>query len=171
MKRLRALWQTMWGDVDRRVRLGRILGLLFVAAGFAVIGKAWYGAAGVNFAQGQIPYLLSGGFAGLGLIVTGSVLLFLATMRAERQLMTDRFDQMAKLLSRNLSTLQFSTNGSSTGEQVVAGSTTYHRVDCKILHGKEGLMTVTLDQAQAEGLAPCRVCDPPRPREREEATR
>lgn len=152
----------MWGDVDRRVRLGRILGLGFVAAGFVVIAKAWDGAASINFTQGQIPYLLSGGFLGLALVVTGGVLLLLATVRAERQLMTERFDQVVTLLGRNLSRLQFSSNGSG-GEQVVAGTTAYHWPDCKILQGKEGLMTISPEQAEAEGLTACRVCNPPRP--------
>ena len=53
----------------------------------------------INFAQGQIPYLLSGGFLGLGLVVTGATLLFLSTIRSERQLMTDRYDEMARLLA------------------------------------------------------------------------
>lgn len=171
MKRLRAVWQSVWGDVDRRVRLGRLLGLLFIAAGFIMIGKAWDGAAGVNLrVDSQFPYLLSGGFAGLGLIVTGATMLFLATVRAERQIMSDKFDEVARLLGRNLNRLQISTNGSGTDGQVVAGATTYHRVSCRILEGKEGLTTVTVEQAAAEGLAPCRVCDPPEPRERQEAS-
>lgn len=163
MKRFRAVWQSLWGDTDRRVRLGRFLGLLFIAAGFVVFYFAWDGAASINFAQGQIPYLLSGGFLGLGLVVTGSTLLFLSTIRSERQLMTDRYDEMARLLSRNLSRLQFSTNGHSTGSssQVVAGATSYHLAECKILEGKDGLTTVTVEQASAEGLERCRVCNPP----------
>ena len=171
VKRFRAIWQSVAGDSDRRVRLGRLLGLLFIAGGFAVIGKAWDGASEINFAQGQIPYLLSGGFMGLGLIVTGAALLFLATVRAERQLMTEKFDQMATLLGRNLSRMQFSSNGSATstnGSQVVAGATVYHRVECKILEGKDGLTTVSIEQADAEGLAPCRVCGPPEPKAKEE---
>ena len=171
MKRFRAMWQSMWGDADRRVRLGRILGLGFIAGGFAVFYFAWDGAASINFAQGQIPYLLSGGFLGLGLVITGVALIFLSTVRSERQLMTDRFDEMARLLSRNLSRMQFSSNGSgSTNGQVVAGATTYHRAECKILEGKDGLTTVTVEQAAAEGLERCRVCNPPQPKERE-ATR
>ena len=165
---MRAVWQSMAGDADRRVRLGRLLGLLFIAGGFGVIGKAWDGAAEINFAQGQIPYLLSGGFMGLGLIVTGAALLFLSTVRAERQVLTDRFDQMSILLGRNLSRMQFSSNGSaaagSNGSQVVAGASVYHRVECKILEGKDGLTTVSIEQADAEGLAPCRVCEPPPPK-------
>ena len=157
------MWQSLWGDADRRVRLGRFLGLLFIAAGFVTFYFAWDGAASINFAQGQIPYLLSGGFLGLGLVITGATLLFLSTIRSERQLMTDRYDEMARLLSRNLSRLQFSTNGHSASgaAQVVAGATTYHRAECKILEGKEGLTTVTVEQASAEGLERCRVCNPP----------
>jgi len=168
VKRLRALWQSMWGDGDRRIRLGRILGLTFVTAGFIFIAKAWDGAAEVNFAQGQIPYLLSGGFLGLGLIVTGGILLFLSTIRAERQQLTDRFDQMATLLGRNLNRLQISSNGSGgNNSQVVAGEHVYHRAECKVLEGKDGLTTVTVEQASAEGLDPCRVCNPPAPSTRE----
>jgi hypothetical protein len=145
--------------------------LLFITAGFIVFYFAWDGAASINFAQGQIPYLLSGGFLGLGLVITGAALLFLSTIRSERQLMTDRFDEMTRLLSRNLSRLQFSSNGSgSTNGQVVAGATTYHRAECKILEGKDGLTTVTVEQAAAEGLERCRVCNPPEPAEKETAS-
>jgi hypothetical protein len=163
MKRLRALWQSLFGDVDRRVRLGRILGLLFIAGGFVVIFKAWDGSANIaGRVDSQFPYLLSGGFMGLGLIVTGATLLFLATVRSERKVLTDHFEQMATLLTRNLTRLQFSSNGSSgTKDQVIAGGSTYHRIGCRVLEGKDGLMTVTVEQASAEGLFPCRVCDPP----------
>lgn len=172
MKRFRAIWQSLWGDADRRVRLGRFLGLLFIAAGFVVFYFAWDGAASINFAQGQIPYLLSGGFLGLGLVITGATLLFLSTIRSERQLMTDRYDDMARLLSRNLSRLQFSSNGHSPSShaQVVAGATTYHLAECKILEGKDGLTTVTVEQAAAEGLERCRVCNPPEAKKEEAET-
>lgn len=162
MKKLRAAWQSLWVDVDRRVYVGRILGLLFVTAGFVVIGKAWDGAASINFTTGQFPYLLSGGFMGLGLIITGCTLLLLVTVRGEREVMSQKFDEVTKLLSRSLTRMQASSNGvPGSGEQVVAGETTYHRADCKILQGKTGLAPLTLEQAVAEGLTPCRVCDPP----------
>lgn len=164
MKRLRAIWQSVAGDSDRRVRLGRILGLMFMTAGFIVIGKAWDGAASINFAQGQIPYLLSGGFMGLGLIVTGATLLNLATVRAEREISSKQFEEVTRLLGRNLNRLSVSSNGSGTSAisgQVVTGASTFHRAECRLLEGKDGLSTVTVDQAEAEGLEPCRVCSPP----------
>lgn len=157
------MWDSLWADVDRRVRLGRILGLTFVTAGFVVIGVAWNGAASINVrVDSQFPYLLSGGALGLGLIITGATLLFLSTVRAERQIMTAKFDEMLTLLGRNLNRLQFSANGAaSPNGQVVAGANVYHLADCRILQGKSGLTSVTVEQAAAEGLKPCRVCNPP----------
>ncbi len=157
------MWASLAGDSDRRVRLGRLVGLVFMTAGFVLIGLAWNGAALKNAPAAQFPYLLSGGVMGLGLIITGATMLMLATVVAERQLLTERFDHMTRLLSRNLSSLQFSTNGSGPSEQVVVGTTAYHRQGCKILQGKEELATVPVEQAAAEGLTACRVCDPPQP--------
>lgn len=168
MKKLRALWASLVGDSDRRVRLGRILGFVLVVLGFVAIGKAWDGAASQFSLPAMFPYLLSGGFLGLGLIITGSMLIFLATLRAERQLLSERYEQMSTLLSRNLSRMAISANGSeSSGESVVAGATAYHQAGCRVLQGKEELMTVPLEQAVAEGLSACRVCDPPTPPEEE----
>ena len=164
MKKIRALWQSLWEDVDRRIRMGRVIGLAFIVLGFVLIGFAWNGAAGQNWGPAQFPYLLSGGFMGLGLIVTGATLLFLSTIRSERELLHEQFKDMATLLGRNLSRLQFSSNGSgapASGEQVVAAASTFHRVGCRVLEGKAGLMTVTVEQAEAEGLSPCRICEPP----------
>lgn len=165
MKRLRSLWQSAFGDPDRRVRLARLVGFLFIVGGFAVIAKAWDGAANQFRVDSQLPYLLSGGFMGLGLIVTGSMLLLLATVRVERKLLTDRYEDMLRLLGRNLSRLEISANGSSSEEQVVAGGSAYHRPGCKILQGKESLARLTVEQAAGEGLTPCRVCNPPVPEE------
>lgn len=169
VKRLRALWQSLWVDVDRRVRLGRLLGLVLIMVGFAVIGKAWDGAASRDFVQGQIPYLLSGGFVGIGLIATGATLLLLSAVRAERQALSEAVEDVTRLLGRNLARLQMSANGSEAdSEQVVAGASVYHLPDCKVLRGKSNLATITVARAAAEGLSACRVCDPPRPEVKDE---
>ena len=166
MKKLLAMLKSFQDDAERRARSGRLLGLLFIAAGFTLIGKAWDGAASINFVQGQIPYLLSGGFMGIALVITGCTLLFLVTIRAERRALHDKFDQMATLLGRNLNRLGVTNSGAAApgagGEQVVAGTSVYHRTECKILEGKEGTITITVQQAAAEGLSPCRACDPPK---------
>lgn len=165
MKKLLAMLKSFPDDADRRARSGRLLGLLFIAAGFALIGKAWDGAASINFVQGQVPYLLSGGFMGTALVITGSALIILVTIRAERRALHSKFDEMTTLLARNLNRLGVTNNGTAVGaggEQVVAGTSVYHRPGCKILEGKEGTTTITVQQAAAEGLSPCRSCEPPK---------
>lgn len=162
MKKLRALWASLLGDTDRRVRLGRLLGFVLIVIGFAAIAKAWDGAASKLTLPEMFPYLLSGGFMGVALVITGSLLLFLSTLRHERQLLSDRYEEMATLLSRNLARMAVSVNGSeSSGEHVIAGATAYHRPGCRVLQGKDNLMPIPLEQAVAENLVACRVCDPP----------
>lgn len=168
MRKFRSLWHSFWHDVDRRVRMGRLLGLVFITAGFVFIFLAWNGSAGKNVIMAQFPYVLSGGIMGVALVSTGSLLLLLSTVRSERQLVSDKFDEMIRLLGRNLAAQQFATNGGSeTATKVVAASAHYHRSDCKILEGKQGLTLVSLHQALSEGLQPCRVCSPPRLPEQE----
>jgi hypothetical protein len=68
----------------RRVQLTRFIGLFFAIAGFAAIGVGWNGMASVTCVDCQLPYLLSGGAAGLGLVLVGVGLLVVAQVRAER---------------------------------------------------------------------------------------
>ena len=71
----------------------RLLGLAFVTGGGVVIGLGWFGAAAKDCVQCQIPYLLSGGAAGLALIVFGVALLLLAQVRTESRRLGDRIEQ------------------------------------------------------------------------------
>jgi hypothetical protein len=68
----------------RRVQLTRFIGLLFALAGFGAIGIGWNRMASVSCVDCQLPYLLSGGAAGLGLVLVGVGLLLVAQLRAER---------------------------------------------------------------------------------------
>jgi hypothetical protein len=137
--------------------------LLFIAAGFIVIGIAWNGAASIDFAQGQLPYLLSGGAVGLGLIGIGITLLIFEAARRSRVHLDDRLGAIVKALEDIRSTAPgTSSNGSRvvpTGA-VVAGRSSYHSPDCRLVQGKEDLVYVSLDEATQRGLSPCRVCAP-----------
>lgn len=60
-------------------------GLVVVAAGFVAIFYSWGKVAGlVNVAQ-QIPYVVSGGLAGLGLIIVGVTIVDVAVRRQDSQ--------------------------------------------------------------------------------------
>jgi hypothetical protein len=143
--------------MDRQVRFARILGLIFSAVGFTVIVLGWNGMAKVACPDCQLPYLLSGGAAGLGLILVGGVLLLMAQIRSERMKLGEQVDQAAGLLSRAMSS---ASAASSANGQVVAGKSTYHRRECRLVEGKADLNLVTVEVARLQGLSPCRVCNP-----------
>jgi hypothetical protein len=144
---------------DRQVRFGRILGLFFCVAGFLAIGFGWNGMAKVACADCQLPYLLSGGAAGIGLILLGVGLMVMAQVRDERTKLADQLRQVGTVLSRAATGGQAA--GSGQGERVVAGTSTYHRPDCRLIKGRNDLDLLTVDVARLNGLSPCRVCDPP----------
>lgn len=67
----------MSGSPTARLRL---LGILFWLAGGAVITFGWMGMAELAYVDGQMPYLVSGGAAGLALVLVGSTLVIMAAL-------------------------------------------------------------------------------------------
>lgn len=45
---------------------------MLIAAGWSAIGLGWWNASRIDVETGQLPYLVSGGFGGLGLLVLGA---------------------------------------------------------------------------------------------------
>jgi len=142
---------------DRQVRLGRIVGLVFCVAGFVMITVAWNGSANLAYVDGQIPWVISGGLGGLGVIMFGASLLVISSNRAERLAQDHRFQELARQLSIMGAAVE--TQGSPNG-RVVAGKSTYHRPDCRLVKDRQDLDMITVTIAASQGLSPCRVCNP-----------
>ncbi|MDQ1445349.1 MAG: hypothetical protein QOI20_1813 [Acidimicrobiaceae bacterium] len=163
-------------------KLGGQLGLGCAALGVLAIGLAWNGAAGVDFVSGQIPYLLSGGFFGLALVMIGVSLVVVQNTRRDRAIIEGQLQDLNNAIARlanALGTGLGGTNGSgstsgasSAGSSsaasssaslgsgmVVVGSTSFHRPDCRLATGKD-LAAMPVQAAMAEGLSACRICDP-----------
>jgi len=87
----------------RQIRFGRALGLLVCAGGFAAMGFGWAGTARLSCTDCQIPYLLSGGAVGLGLVIFGVTILVLAQLRAEGRRTAERLDRFEERLVHVLS--------------------------------------------------------------------
>ena len=145
------------GRGDRQIRFARILGLSFIVAGFAAIGFGWSGMARVACPDCQLPYLLSGGAAGVGLIILGAASLIIAQVRLAQQSWQDQVAQINQAVIR---VAGLSSSGGNGHSQVVAGQSTYHRPECRLVQGKAGLERVTPETAVMNGLSPCRVCNP-----------
>jgi hypothetical protein len=136
--------------------------LLFIAAGFVVIGVAWNGAASIDFAQGQIPYLLSGGAVGLGLVGVGIALMLFEGARRSRTHLDERMDAILKALEETRGAAFGSQNGHRAVPDgyVVVGSKSYHLPDCRLVQGKDDPRVMTPEEAEDAGLVACRVCEP-----------
>ena len=135
--------------------LGGKLGLAFCVAGLALIWAGWNGAASYNDIRKQFPYLLSGGIAGLALVVIGVGLMIIQSQRADRVQLEANLVELRAILERM--TGAPTTNGSTDVTLVVAGPNAYHRPGCKLVAGRD-LPKLSPEQAAAAGLAPCRTC-------------
>jgi hypothetical protein len=75
--RFSKLWQVL------RAGVGVWIGLFVAAAGFGLIAFTWSKVAALVNVALQVPYLLSGGFVGLGLVMLGLLVVNLAVKRKE----------------------------------------------------------------------------------------
>jgi hypothetical protein len=152
-------------------KLGGQLGLGCAALGLLLIGVGWNGAASLDFVSGQIPYLLSGGALGVSLVVIGAGLVVVQNSRKDRALLEAQLRELNAAINRlatavgsgvaggNGSASYASTQAVAGPGMVVVGSTSFHRPDCRLAEGK-ALAVMPVEAAEAEGLAPCRICNP-----------
>jgi hypothetical protein len=69
-------------------------GVALVVAGFIALFLAWNNAANRDFVEGQLPYLISGGMVGLGLIGAGLTVVNIQSRRADQDAMLDRIERL-----------------------------------------------------------------------------
>jgi hypothetical protein len=148
----------------RQTQLTRLLGLLFVVGGFVLIGLGWDGASQQDCVECQLPYLLSGGAAGLGLIVFGCSMLVVAQIKAERIRLGAYVNQVAAAVQPAAAPKPATTTAAAAATNgdgmVAAGRSTYHRPDCALVRGKDDLELISVETADGRGLEPCRACEP-----------
>jgi hypothetical protein len=139
--------------------LGGKLGILFCVAGLALIWAGWNGAASYNDIRKQFPYLISGGLAGLALVVIGVGLMIIQSQRADRVQLEANLVELRRILERM--TGRPAQNGADAPDVnlVVAGPNAYHRPNCTLVAGRD-LRTMTVEAAGGAGLEPCRTCAP-----------
>jgi hypothetical protein len=160
-------WRWVWSAVRP------VLGWVLAALGGLALLLGWYGVSGQALTAKQLPYLVSGGLTGIGLLILAGV--FLATEDVRQQL--GRLDEMERKLDA-LYTL-FATDLAQPGPSAVsrpvadrsgeratgtvlalpAGSS-YHRAGCALVANKAGAEAVDAAAITTRGLRPCRVCEP-----------
>ena len=145
------------------------LGLIAVLLG-------WWGAAHTPYVFEQIPYLISGGLLGLGLLFLGAFFYFAhwmtqlvkeqRTQSAAVLAALDRLhDRLGAAVGDGAPTIAVSSNGTHPVVtphveilDLVATErgTMAHRRDCVVVAGKSAVRPVDA----SDGLAPCKLCEP-----------
>jgi hypothetical protein len=69
--------------IDPASYVPTLIGVAVAAIGFALIGIAWAKVAGLTQVWQQMPYLLSAGLPGLGLVMTGLVVINVSARRQD----------------------------------------------------------------------------------------
>jgi uncharacterized membrane protein len=146
--------------VSRFERFGAKLGVLLCLAGFVLIFLGWNGAASVDRITAQFPYLISGGIAGLALVILGAILISVDTRREDGQRVEAMLAQVRDALARLAPPAEEEAVDSGTGPRVLTGQTSFHRPDCSLIRGREQLPEMSIEAALAKDLIPCRICNP-----------
>lgn len=150
-----------------------ILGGILLPLGFVFVLLGWAGASNTVNSWEQIPYLISGGLLGLGLIFAGGFTYFaywltqlVYTARrdaADTRVILERIEELIAT-GASLSAVAHVAPPSVRTQPLVtrethlatATGTMYHRPDCPAVAGRDNLREVTED----DGLTPCRICEP-----------
>ena len=138
-----------------------LITIALLGAGIVFVILGWYGAAHTNILTEQIPYLISGGLLGMGLIIVAGVMAAGASQERSN-------DELRREIARSLAAMSegvpdrgvradaFSSNGHHV--YVVPGGRSYHVAGCPILEGKEGVKELQPAQAAESGYAACKLC-------------
>ncbi|MGH9135634.1 MAG: hypothetical protein ACRD0G_01135 [Acidimicrobiales bacterium] len=136
------------------------IGVGLVVIGFVVIFLGWNGAAGLDFVEGQLPYLISGGLTGLGLIGAGLVVVLVQAQRRESRAVAARLDDIAEQLRALGGTGLGGPTAVPPDAMVLAGRAAYHDPSCRLVEGRSDFQPMSVETAKQRGLQPCRVCNP-----------
>lgn len=144
-------------------RLGGQLGVGLCVAGFLLVFLGWNGAASNDLVVEQFPYLLSGGVSGLCLVVIGVGMIVVQNQRADRAALQASLDGIREALERGGGGARSGIGSipeDLTAGLVVAGRSSYHQPDCHLVKDRDEAVVLTLEEAAAQGLEACRVCQP-----------
>jgi hypothetical protein len=147
-------------------------GAVLVPAGVVVILLAWYGAAHTQHVQQQVPYMVSGSFLGLGMMVLGGFFfwahwLYRIYDQADlhHEVALRRQEELFGMLAEALLGGRGPTANGSGAEhegavyRVTATGTNFHLPGCPVLaRRRDNVRALRADEVG--DLEPCRICQP-----------
>lgn len=148
-----------------------VVGGLCIFGGSAALYLGWYGAAHTRDVTDQVPYMISGGLLGVGLLILGGSFYFsyyvsqlhAATRRQQRALeqAVARLSAIAAVPTAALGGAAGPGPESPNGDRylVAPGGSSFHAPGCFVVAGKAAA-AVSRAEAAKRGLKPCKVCEP-----------
>ena len=129
-----------------------------VTIGFGLMFVAWNGAAGLDYVQGQLPFLLSGTMPGLALVLTGLTLALVHEIRTSAADIREQLQHLSPAERAEGPARQ--PAAVPHGDAVVATASTFHDPTCRVVDGRTDLTPMAPTTATERGLTACRICDP-----------
>lgn len=156
---------TRLGDTEpsglRRVdKIVEQVALFMVPTGFIFIILGWNGASRTVLTFEQIPYLISGGLLGLGLMIGGGLLYVGGWIARTAQLIPTETPTAA--MTSMLATMS-SAGGNGNGAPHATYLRTpsgmmFHRADCAVVSGRAD--AVAVKDGEVASYKACGMCDP-----------
>lgn len=147
-------------------RILLVLGGILAPLGLVAVLLGWWGAARTPHLFEQVPYLISGGLLGLGLVFLGSFFYFthwLTELVKEHRTQSRALLDALVVLQERVEHLGradgAASNGHAPGQVVLVATergTMAHRAECVVVAGKAPLRPV----GAGDGLRPCKLCEP-----------
>src|SRR6266566_768193 len=107
------------GFVRENARL--LITFALLAAGVVFVLLGWYGAAHTNILTEQIPYLISGGLLGLGLIIVAGIIASSAAVERDNRALRDEIAHALAASARTIAAAPGSGSGEIASIYVVPG--------------------------------------------------
>lgn len=142
-------------------RAGTYVAVGAIGVGFLMIFLAWNSASAIDYTQGQIPYLISGGVGGLALVILGAIVLTVQNARRDRAALQRELAKLSAALDRVVRGAVLQGDGQlSVDGLVVAGASSFHLPTCRLVAKRDDAERIPRAEAEERGLEPCRICKP-----------
>jgi hypothetical protein len=146
-------------------RVMALLATVMLPGGIVAILLGWYGAAHTPFVFEQMPYLISGGLLGVGLLTAGGLLYIGSWMARLAEVQREESEKVREMLRGIRQELEYLPGLLGDGAAPAAHrtfvatptGTMFHVPDCSVVAGRDELRQVRGDEP---GLTPCKLCQP-----------